>query len=222
VAATLSLVLILVEAAIGAGLVLFELVGNNSSILRAVIIAIHLANTFLLLGAQTAVVHYLHNAPFGWKFRQRVPRSGAALLTALIVVGMSGAIVALGDTLFPAASLLEGMKADFAAGQHFLIRLRILHPLLAMAVAAALIYAAWLGQTAGLGRRLVIPLVVGQILLGTANFLLLAPITLQILHLLLADFLWIAVMFWQLERSMSPILTPHFILRSNLPATSGG
>ena len=47
--ATLSLIFVIIEAAIGAGLVLLQLVEHNATPLRAAAVGAHLFNTFLLL-----------------------------------------------------------------------------------------------------------------------------------------------------------------------------
>ena len=47
-AAVLSLLFMLTEAAVGAGLVLFQLVADNASFARAMFLAAHLLNTFTL------------------------------------------------------------------------------------------------------------------------------------------------------------------------------
>ena len=51
--AVLSLFFIITESLLGAGLVLFEWVAHNASVGRAISMALHLVNTFLLLGAVT-------------------------------------------------------------------------------------------------------------------------------------------------------------------------
>jgi heme A synthase len=121
---------------------------------------------------------------------------GAGAL-ALLIIGMTGALNALGDTLFPAASLSEGFEADFAAGAHFLVRLRILHPLVAVAAGLlVLVLAARMSEgTTGVVRRagVTVMVLVGiQMFAGIANLLLLTPLASQLLHLFLADVLWIA------------------------------
>src|SRR6185295_11908925 len=104
-AAVFSLLFMLSEAAVGAGLVLFELVADNQSMARAMFMATHLVNTFFLLAALTLTAHFASGgAPFRW--RGLYGRAGLGLL-ALIVAGVSGAVAALGDTLFPAHSLGE-------------------------------------------------------------------------------------------------------------------
>lgn len=199
-AAVASLVLILVEAAIGAGLVLFELVAENESMARAFAMAAHLVNTFALLASLTLTAHFASGgAPPRLAARRGAALSLLAGLVGMVVVGMSGAVAALGDTLFPARSLTEALQADLSPGAHLLIRLRILHPALAVLtgvglVALAVLLAPAPGDRLGLlSRRGVAGLAMVQLLVGTLNVALLAPVWLQIVHLLLADLLWIAL-----------------------------
>lgn len=199
-AAVAATLLILVEAGIGAGLVLAGLVADNPSLLRAPVMAAHLANTFLLLGALALTAWWGSGAP---AMRLRGGGSAGALLAAalggLLLVGVSGAIAALGDTLFPARSLAEGFRQDADPAAHLLLRLRVLHPLLAVAaggLAAATALLLRRRSTDPRTRRLgalVAALVALQLVAGLVNLVLLAPVPMQLLHLLLADGLWIAL-----------------------------
>jgi heme A synthase len=198
VGAVLSAILILTEAAVGAGLVLFELVADNATIARAMFVAVHLLNTFLLLAALTLTAWWVSvEAPFV-RSRVRQAATVAAACIALLVAGASGAVAALGDTLFPSSGFTEGFWADLSATSHFLIRLRILHPMLA--VMAALVVLTSVARLARGGSaidrrtaRLVSTLVILQVLLGVLNVILLAPVWLQLTHLLVADAIWIGV-----------------------------
>jgi len=195
--AVLSLVFIFSEAAVGAGLVLFRLVADNESMARALFMASHLVNTFLLLASLTLTAHWTGGGP---RLRLRGQgKAGAALgagLLALLLVGTSGAIAALGDTLFPATSLAAALRQDLSPTGHFLIRLRLLHPAVALLAAVVLLFAGWYaprqrpGAASRYGRWLSV-LVVVQVLAGLANVALLAPVWLQVVHLLLADLTWI-------------------------------
>jgi heme A synthase len=117
----------------------------------------------------------------------------------MVLVGISGAIAALGDTLFPATSLAHGLAQDFSSAAHIFLRLRILHPFIAIAAGALAIGAAWHASATRFSdrqRRLawtVTGLVALQLVLGVVNVLLLAPVWMQLLHLLAADLLWIAL-----------------------------
>lgn len=190
---------LLMEAALGAGLVLFELVAENESAARAVAMALHLVNTFFLLGALTLTLHHAcEDRPLVRAHDPALARLWLAALGLLLLAGVSGAIAALGDTLFPAASLAHGLAQDLSPAAHLLLRLRLLHPLFAAvaAVGVALFAQRALarepGPAAERRARWAGLLVFAQLALGVVNFGLLAPIPLQLAHLLLADLVWIA------------------------------
>ncbi|HEV2146920.1 MAG TPA: COX15/CtaA family protein [Longimicrobiaceae bacterium] len=202
-AAAASMVLMVIEALLGAGLVLFQLVADNASGYRAFSMVAHLVNTFFLLGAIALTGWW---ASGGRPVRLRGQGAAAALLAVgvagMVVLGASGAIAALGDTLFPATSLREGIRQDFSPTAHFLLRLRIFHPAIALAVGAYLVLAARLvarlrpGRTT---RRLALALAVlyaVQIGAGFLNLALLAPVWMQLVHLLLADLVWISLVLF--------------------------
>jgi heme A synthase len=191
----------MVEVLVGAGLVLLGLVARNESIARAVVMPMHSANTFLLLGSTAfaawwssghAPIH-LHGQGilgFGWVIG----------LAGVMFVGMSGALTALGDTLFPAGSLIEGLRQDVSPTVHALVRLRVWHPVIAVAI--ALYVVAYLAPALAARRpggattklsRLLIGLVAIQLAAGFANVVLLAPIWMQVVHLALAEAVWVAL-----------------------------
>jgi heme A synthase len=188
--------LILTEAAVGAGLVLFQLVADNATMARAMFVAVHLLNTFLLLGALTLTAWWLTvGLPFTAGRKNLGPLVAGCL--ALLVAGASGAVAALGDTLFPSDSFTQSLRADLSLTSHLLIRLRVFHPVLAVLAAIVVaVCATRLGRlprrSAEWGARAVTSLAIGQIALGFLNVVLLAPVWLQLIHLLIADALWIA------------------------------
>ena len=194
-AAVMSGILILSEAAVGAGLVLFQLVADNATMARAMFMVAHLLNTFLLLAALTLTAWWLTvGVPFAANRRARgYLATGCA---ALLVAGASGAVAALGDTLFPAESLTAALRDDLSFTSHMLVRLRVFHPVLAVVAAAVVgICAARLGRSGPAPNaravRIVTGIALGQIALGFFNVILLAPVWLQLAHLLVADALWI-------------------------------
>lgn len=196
--AALSLLFMLTEAAVGAGLVLFRLVAENASMARAMFMGVHLLNTFILLACLVLTAWWLSGGlPIGWRGRSSTTAAVVGGCVALLIVSSSGAIAALGDTLFPSTSLSDALQADLSATSHFLIRLRMFHPVLAGATALALLaIAPRLARDRGPRvRRLAVgvcSLVAVQVVLGFANVLLLAPISLQLVHLLVADAIWIS------------------------------
>ena len=198
--AVMSLVFMLLEAAVGAGLVLFQLVADNASMARALFMAVHLTNTFVLVAWLTLTAWWLSD---GEAIAPEVSPGRAAavggLLVAVVLVGVSGAVAALGDTLFPSQTLAEALAADLSPASHVLIRLRMLHPALAVATAALLVIGApWLATASGDPQarrfaRAVAGIAVVQVIAGVVNVVLLAPVWMQLVHLLLADALWIAL-----------------------------
>jgi heme A synthase len=198
--ALLSLIFMLSEAALGAGLVLFQLVATDASMARAFAVGAHLLNTFLLLAALTLSVFWASGGgPVHVSGHSRSPARLAFGAAALLLVSVSGAITALGDTLFPSGSLSAGLQADLSATSHFLIRLRTIHPVLAVMVALYLMTSVW--QVAGAAprprtlARVTTWLLAIQLVAGAVNVLLLAPVWLQLIHLLLADLVWVAYVF---------------------------
>ncbi len=200
--AGMSGLFIVTESLIGAGLVLLRLVGGNASVARAVYLSVHLVNTFLLVAALALTAWWAARGVAG---RPRLSeffkgRVGAALLASL-ALGVSGAVAALGATLFSegggASADVEGMSA--AARLLFSLRNYKLHPALAVLVGGYLVYFAlstlktsrdvWVRRWA----RWVVSLVLAQFAAGLLNAALLAPVWLQIVHLLLADLLWLSL-----------------------------
>lgn len=214
-AAHWAMALMLTEALVGAGLVLFEMVAQNESIARAWWLAAHLLNTFLLVAALTLVPWFAGGAP-----APALRRSGSegklllASFVATLFLGMTGAIAALGDTLFPSGTLAEGIAADFSPTAHLLVRLRIIHPTWAVLTAALLLLTAAVcaqRRPAYAVRRLALTLAVltaTQLVAGLLNLVLLAPIAMQLLHLLLADLLWITLVLLGAAALATPAVWP--------------
>lgn len=194
----IAMVFMITEALVGAGLVLFEWVASDASLGRAISIVIHLINTFLLLAFLTITAWW---ATGGRNIILGVRDSSFWMiligLLGTIFLGASGALAALGDTLFPVVNLAEGLRQDFSSTAHFLIRLRILHPTLAVIVGFYLIVITgiitsrkdddWVQR---FGKFLIIAVIL-QFGAGLLNVFLLAPVWMQLVHLLLADTIWI-------------------------------
>ncbi len=175
------------EALIGAGLVLLRYVDKDQSLGRAVSICLHLSNTFLLLASLALTAWWSTYEP-QYRASRTTPirRLAFTALLATTLLGITGALTALGDTLFHATSLSTGMGQDFAPASHFLLKLRILHPALALGTAALLFYFADSASELRLDARaaklttLLKTLVAAQLLLGLVNLVLLAPVALQL------------------------------------------
>jgi cytochrome c oxidase assembly protein subunit 15 len=198
IAVVAATVLIFNEALLGALLVLLGLTAENRSPARAVYLSLHLANTLLLLAALALCAHFVS---MGDGFNRRTAQFRQLPLTvtglvATLMVGVSGTLAALSDTLFPATSIRAALAQDLSSGVNWLIRLRIVHPVSAV---IAGVFIGWLvlrSISRPADRALavgVLSLLTLQIALGVADVALLAPLWLQITHLLGADLLWIAL-----------------------------
>jgi heme A synthase len=198
--ATLSALFLITEALLGMALVLLQHVARNASVSRAYSLSTHLVNTLTLLAclALTAWWSTERPAPRGVAVSSasRVWMAGVSL-ASVAVLGVSGAIAALGDTLFPVSSLAAGLAQDLDPAANIFLRLRLLHPLIAAAVGAWLLFYAVSSASRRpdvAGRAWILVAFLGaQIAAGVVNLLLLAPVWMQIVHLLLADLLWITL-----------------------------
>ncbi len=197
VAAVASVVLLLNEAFLGALLVKLGYVTGNQSIGRVVLLSIHLSNTLLLLGALTLTAQLLGTGQMCRELGDSGTKKIFAFvgLAATLVVGVSGSLAALGDTLFPASSLRAAFAQDFADGSPWLLRLRGVHPVSAVVAAIFVFWLVGQAKRAGAGRLagIVLGLLGFQFALGVADVVLLAPVWMQILHLLGADLYWVAL-----------------------------
>jgi heme A synthase len=213
--AAAAMFFMLMEAAIGAGLVLFEMVAENKSIARALWVSAHLVNTFLLVGTLALMAW---TATTGGRLNVRgqgsINRLFAAAIVATLILGVSGAVSALGATLFPVTSLAEGLKQDLSPTAHVLIRLRFFHPLIAIGVGGFLILTAFFARSRRSGNGVkrwstaLIALVLVQLGAGAINLLLHAPIWLQLVHLLLSDLVWIALVLLGCSALQQPAREP--------------
>ena len=194
-AAWTTLGFMVAEALLGASLVIFGLVENDDSLARTLVMCMHLINTLALLGFM-ALTAWWSNHTGRLNLQHPDARWFGLSLLGVFCIGVTGAIAALGDTLFPANSLIEGFQADMAPGAHFLLRLRGLHPVIALIVGFGLFSLAKTHRKSPRLERLataLMVLVVIQILVGFINLGLLAPVYLQLIHLLLANGVWIVL-----------------------------
>ncbi|MFC1997478.1 COX15/CtaA family protein [Chloroflexota bacterium] len=194
-----AMIFIISESLVGAGLVLFEWVAGNISTERIIVMGIHLLNTHLLLGAIVLAAWWASGGKplqlseqsnkLKWRF--------VISIIGVLVLSMVGAVTALGDTLFPAETLVEGILQDLSPASHFIVRLRIWHPVIAAAVGLYLIkfsFSLASDSRSTWNRRFAIGLGIlfaFQLAAGMVNLILLAPVWMQIIHLLLADLVWI-------------------------------
>jgi heme a synthase len=194
-AAVASAVLLVTEALLGAVLVLGGYVERNISTARVVMQSVHFTNTMLLLAALSLTAWWLSDTKWLQVASYRSERSlvwpAWIALVATILVGATGSLAALADTLFPSPSLQAALASDFAGSSPLLVRMRWMHPAAAVAGLCCVLWVV-LQVRSRLGW-LVASLLMLQFVLGAGDVLLLAPVWMQILHLLGADLYWIAL-----------------------------
>jgi cytochrome c oxidase assembly protein subunit 15 len=211
-AAIASVAFTLIEATIGAFLVKLGLTAQSQSPLRAPYLALHLTNTLLLLAALTLTAHLLsrRNGYLRGQVRFVAPFGAIASIVVVLIVGVTGSLAALGDTLFPATSLGAALTQDFSATSGWLVRWRWTHPTVAVLASVFLI---WLLLRAAKQRAhwdnhglsmLVLILLAAQYALGVLDVFFLAPVWLQIAHLLGADLLWVALVVLVARLTLEP------------------
>lgn len=199
-AAALAVFFTITEALVGAGLVLFGWVKDDDSVARAISMMVHLVNTFLLLAALTATAWWVTTGAPKRLALRGLP--GVLLLVGaagILLLGASGAITALGDTLFPStATVMENIQKNFDPESHYLVRLRVYHPGIAIGIGVYLYLVTGYIRRAFSGKRLeattnaLFGLYAVQLFLGALNVILKAPVWMQIVHLLVSNLIWIA------------------------------
>ena len=199
-AAWTALAFMIAEALVGAGLVLYGWVAKDTSSARGWVMAIHLTNTFLLLASLALTAEWSgRSGGVAVAGRAGLALALAAALATVILAGVTGAIAALGDTLYPATSFAAGLSDELSGNAAVLLRLRLLHPFAAVGAGAILLAVSRTALRARPDARVrraavaIAGLVALEIAAGAANVLLLAPIWLQLFHLLVADLLWLAL-----------------------------
>jgi heme a synthase len=201
--AVAGLVLTFTEGLLGALLVKLGLTATSTSPLRPPMLALHLSNTLVLLGSLALTAHFVGRKTAALReaveFRHKLP--AIVGLLAAMMIGITGSLAALGDTLFPATSLRAAFAADFSASSEWLMRLRILHPASAVVAGAFILWLLWRAVFVGrddsrpnielqrLGWWLA-GLLGFQFVLGMLDVLLRAPVWMQVLHLAGADAFW--------------------------------
>ncbi len=201
-AAVASFLFVLAEGLIGAVIVLYRMVENDDSLQRAVSMQLHLVNTLFLMGALVMTAWWANG-----KSPRKMTARGQGIvlvtvvlaLTSVVLVATSGALAALGDTLFPPKSLSSAFSQDVSGAASTLVRLRLLHPLFAVVAAVATTAAATAARLfrpnaeTRLLSRVTISLIFGQIALGLVNIVLLAPVWMQLAHLAVAECTWLSL-----------------------------
>ena len=202
----------LTEGALGALLVKLGYTAQSHAPMRAPFLALHLANTLMLVAVLAMTAHMLgRTVAYRWRdVRLTNPLGTTIGMLAVMVVGITGSMAALGDTLFPPTSLSEGLQQDLSGNSEWLLRWRWTHPTVAI---VASIFLIWLLIRAARrggpwdNRKLsgfVVALLALQYVLGEADVYLLAPVWMQVIHLLGADVVWSALVVLTARLTLLP------------------
>lgn len=197
--AVVSFIFIITEALVGAGLVLTGNTAETLTAARPFWMAGHLTNTFILLAFLTLTAWFASGGkPFSLKANPKAVLFLAIAVAGIFFVGISGSVAALSSMLFPSETLAEGFAKDFSAASNILLRLRVSHPIVSILTSVFLIFlAGWMKKEAKENfwvsrfSNLISILILIQIAFGALTLLTLAPILMQLGHLLLADAIWI-------------------------------
>lgn len=196
--AGLSMLFMITESLVGAGLVLFRLVGEDASVARALVAPLHLLNTLFLIGSLTLTAWWSSHPEHRpvWRGQGLVGWALGLGLGGILLVAAAGALTSLGDALFPVRNTAEAVGRALTPGEHFLVQLRIYHPFIAVLVSVYVVLVANLmgllrpGRYTKLFARMVGVLFILQLGVGYLNVLQAAPLYTQLPHLLLSDLAW--------------------------------
>lgn len=208
-----TLLFTITEALLGRQLVKSGLVNGSTDIFRLLVMPLHLINTSLLLfsGVMTA-----ESIRYGDVERRTISRDeknrGILYLIGFSAVLVTGAIAALGSHLMPSESLLHGLTHDLAADSHPAVKLRILHPLFALAIPIGLLLFAQIAvahrstSSQALWYRRFALTTGLAVAIGLATLSLLAPVWLKLTHLLMTNILVIvfSLCVFHTFRAVSP------------------
>ena len=199
-AAAASMVFIVSEVLIGGVLVLTGNTAESLTTERPFLAIGHLINSFVLLASLTLTAWFAsERRTITFSQNAKPVLLVATGLIAILLVGTSGSVAALSSMLFPSQTLTEGISQDFSSGSNILLRLRVSHPILSIMTSVYLIFlSGWLTNLSGRdpvvarSSKILTIIVIAQVAFGALTLLTLAPIVMQVGHLLLADLLWIS------------------------------
>ncbi len=188
---SLSLIFTISEALIGAVLVLKGLTGQNDSLMRILILNLHLINSLFLTGS--ILMCWRHS------FKQvEIPFKKISIFAIMFLfIALTGSVASLSNTLYPSSSLIQGILMDLNKNSPLILQLRILHPLIAICITSCIlyffIYKIYSKKIRPISYTLIVFLVLG-ILTGTITLLSLSPVFMKLLHLLVAHTIWLCIL----------------------------
>ncbi len=185
------IIFLISEALLGAVLVKGGYVEANASTARVAMQCVHFTNTMLLLAALALTAWWLEHPARNRAANVAHRALAVAAILLTLVVGATGAVAALADTLYPSSSLRAGLAQDFASTAPLIVRMRWVHPAAFVLAFGCVAMLCW--RVRSRRAAVVAGLLALQFILGIGDVLLLAPQWMQVLHLLGADLFWIAL-----------------------------
>ncbi len=188
---TAAFALILIEALIGAFLVISGLVGLNSAQSRVFVLAFHLINSLLLVGA----LCLCWRVSFWNHFK--IKKSHIYFVIFFPLLALTGNIASLAGQLFPSQSLIQALVLDFLPSAHISLKLRPFHPLLAIAFVLVL-------SGLSFSRKNLRAIAIASLcvaLFGLATLVSLSPLWMKMGHLILAYGLWVFLVYSSIKMS---------------------
>jgi cytochrome c oxidase assembly protein subunit 15 len=210
------LVFMITEALLGAKLVLFGLVGNNDSFFRLFAMGLHQVNSLILSGSVAMVALFSSDLPARAMqaiktagSQRTLPKWTVGFLVLFTLVAITGAFASLSSTLFPSASVLEGIAKDFAPDAHYLLRIRISHPIMATLIGGGLALFFWFksqDENNEVLRKSTLQaalIFIVAVVFGYLTLFSLAPIWMKVSHLLIAHLVWIILLRWYVLKKLT-------------------
>ncbi|MFN8789838.1 MAG: COX15/CtaA family protein [Bdellovibrionales bacterium] len=208
VAAILTFILMIIEAALGAALVLKGLVGENATLYRLFVMTFHQINSLLLVGSTVVWAHLTAGPVFPWTELKGQLRAFSPL-ALFVLIPATGAWAALANTLFPSLNLTEGLQKDFAPDSPWILRLRVAHPLLALSLGVILalhFYRIALQTSDSAVRQAALrvsAVFAGALIFGILTLVSLSPVWMKLVHLTWAQVLWISLVSYAITSLLS-------------------
>ena len=190
-----SFVLILIEALIGAFLVIYGLTGRNPENIRVFVLAFHLINSLLLVGSLSLCWRMSL-----WESYQ-INKPQIYFVVFFPFLALTGNIASLAGQLFPSESLFHALSLDWLPSAHISLRLRPLHPLMAISFVFVLIWSSiFKKQLRYLG-------IAGFIVasFGFMTLVSLSPLWMKVGHLILAYGFWVFFVCSCVRRSVQAL-----------------
>ena len=195
-----SAFVLLLEILIGAALVFFGWVEDDASWGRVIVDSLHVVNTLILLASLVLILFWAsesENRSISKEYSRG--RFLIAAIGIVMVITITGTINSLADTLY----FSDQVVVEETPIAQLLVSVRAVHPLVAIIGAFLIVGSIYMVMEdpkvtySGLGFG-IFGILFLQIIVGILNIALLTPVETQIIHLSLADALWVLLIFFSL------------------------